>query len=176
MAQDLPFQSIPKAPESISSKHLLIRMIQGVGFRYYWATEGLRKEDLKYRPSKSGQSTGKTLEHIYGLAMVIANTTNNMATLRPPQKVPQEFKLLRSETLAFLKEAADQLLKMNPKEIEALQVIFNRGGEQSKFPLWNLINGPISDAIYHTGQVVSFRRSSGNPIPKGVNVFLGVKN
>jgi hypothetical protein len=39
-----------------------------------------------------------------------------------------------------------------------------------------LINGPITDAIYHTGQVVSFRRTSGNPIPKGVNVFLGVKN
>lgn len=65
---------------------------------------------------------------------------------------------------------------MNPNELEALQVIFDRGGGQTRFPLWNLINGPISDAIYHTGQVVSFRRSSGNPISKGVNVFLGVKN
>jgi hypothetical protein len=84
--------------------------------------------------------------------------------------------MLRSETLAFLKIATEQLKLMNPKELEALEVIFERGGGQVRFPLWNLINGPISDAIYHTGQVVSFRRSSGNPIPKGVNVFLGVKN
>jgi hypothetical protein len=65
---------------------------------------------------------------------------------------------------------------MKLEDLEKANVIFDRGGKQSQFPLWNLINGPISDALYHTGQVVSFRRSSGNPIPKGVNVFLGVKN
>lgn len=176
MAQDLPFQSIPSAPETFSSEHLIIRMIQGLGFRYFWATEGLREVDLEYSPSESGQTCMETLEHIYGLAEVIANSTQNKATVRPPLEVPQKFKMLRSETLAFLKIATEQLKKMNPKELEALEVIFERGGGQVRFPLWNLINGPISDAIYHTGQVVSFRRSSGNPIPKGVNVFLGVKN
>ena len=176
MAQDLPFQSISPAPETFSSEHLIIRMIQGLGFRYFWATEGLREVDLEYSPSESGQTCRETLEHIHGLAEVIANSTQNKATVRPPLEVPRKFKMLRSETLAFLKIATEQLKKMNPNELEALQVIFERGGGQTRFPLWNLINGPISDAIYHTGQVVSFRRSSGNPISKGVNVFLGVKN
>lgn len=79
MSQELPFYSIPPAAEHYTAANSISRMIEGLGFRYYWATEGL-------------------------------------------------------------------------------------------------INGPITDAIYHTGQVVSFRRTSGNPIPKGVNVFLGVKN
>jgi len=39
-----------------------------------------------------------------------------------------------------------------------------------------LLNGPIADALTHVGQVISFRRTSGNPIPKGVNVFMGIKN
>ena len=29
------------------------------------------------------------------------------------------------------------------------------------------------DAIYHTGQIVSFRRTTGNPIDSSVNVFMG---
>jgi hypothetical protein len=41
------------------------------------------------------------------------------------------------------------------------------------FPFWNQINGPISDALWHCGQVVMNRRASGNPLQKGVNVFIG---
>ncbi len=44
-----------------------------------------------------------------------------------------------------------------------------------EYPFWNNINGPIADAIWHVGQVVSFRRSSGNPFPKGVSVLTGKK-
>ncbi len=37
-------------------------------------------------------------------------------------------------------------------------------------------SGPIADALWHTGQIVSFRRSSGNPIPKGVNMLTGERS
>ena len=67
--------------------------------------------------------------------------------------------------------------RLNQLEIwlKNIKIIFLRKSGNYEFPIWNLINGPISDAIYHTGQLVSFRRTSGNPIPKGVNVFLGIK-
>jgi len=65
-------------------------------------------------------------------------------------------------------------LKANPDQnLSELKVIFKRGENESEFPFWNVINGQISDAIYHTGQVVSFRRSSGNPMNPKVNVFSG---
>jgi hypothetical protein len=35
-----------------------------------------------------------------------------------------------------------------------------------------MINGPISDALTHVGQVNSFRRLSGNPVSPA-NVFSG---
>ena len=37
---------------------------------------------------------------------------------------------------------------------------------------WHIINGPIADAFTHVGQINSFRRLSGNPVPKA-NVFTG---
>jgi hypothetical protein len=110
------------------------------------------------------------------LTEVILNTAKGKASLRPAKNIPEDFKTLRSKTLHHLDAAVVLFQSMKLEDLEKAKVLFDRGGKQSQFPLWNLINGPISDALYHTGQVVSFRRSSGNPIPKGVNVFLGVKN
>jgi hypothetical protein len=40
-------------------------------------------------------------------------------------------------------------------------------------PFFNVINEPMSDAIWYAGQIASFRRSSGNPINSNVNHFTG---
>ena len=176
MAQDYPFSSIPPAPKNFSASNSICRMIQGLGFRYHWATEGLRAEDLKYRPSDEAQSTLSTIQHIYSLSKTILNAAKNKVSEGPRPIPPDRLDELRAATLDYLQESAELFLNYNEDELYELNIIFERGGKQSKFPIWNLINGPISDALYHTGQVVSFRRTSGNPISKGVNVFLGVKN
>ena len=59
------FYEIKKFDENYSKKAIVSRFVHSVGFRYYWATEGLRNEDLKYKPSDSGINTRETLEHIY---------------------------------------------------------------------------------------------------------------
>ncbi|MDG2371614.1 MAG: hypothetical protein P8L83_03280 [Flavobacteriaceae bacterium] len=172
----LPFFEIPEAPKEISSSSVTARMIQGVGFRYYWATESLTEKDLLYRPSIDAQSSYETLEHIYSLSLTINNAASSTPNIRPIKEVPKDFVSLRKETLTQLKLASDKFLLAKPDDLEKMKVVFQRKSNQSSFPVWNLINGPISDAIYHTGQIISFRRTSGNPVPKGVNVFLGVKN
>ena len=63
------------------------------------------------------------------------------------------------------------LLLKDQQDFENSKVI--RGKEPYDF--YNLFHGPISDSLYHIGQVVAFRRASGNPIPRGVNHFLGIK-
>lgn len=174
MAQDkLPFESISEASDSYDSGNIIVRMIEGLGYRYYWATKGLTTTDLDYKPSSSGSSTQETLQHIHGLAEVILNVSVNKVSFRPIENQPKGLFELRSETLNSLKQATLNFKNKTPEQLSELNVIFERGGKQSHFPLWNLINGPLSDAIYHTGQVVSFRRSAGNPIQKGVNVFMG---
>ena len=176
MAQDLPFSSIPEPPQDYTATNSIKRMIEGLGFRYYWATEDLKASDLNYRPSEEARNTLETIQHIYGLSTTILNAAKNQASLRPAPKPTSNLKELRVATLDNLEKTAALFDQYADKELEELNIIFERGGRQSKFPLWNLINGPIADALYHTGQLVSFRRASGNPIAKGVNVFLGSKN
>ncbi|MGB1535035.1 MAG: DinB family protein [Flavobacteriaceae bacterium] len=176
MAQALPFSQIPEAPKQLTPSATLLRMVQGLGFRYYWATEGLRKKDLDYRPSRDASSSLETLQHLYGLSKTIAEAVQNIPSKRPDTKAPVTLESLRAETLTFLEQATQLLSQADQESLENMKIVFDREGKQSAFPLWNLINGPISDALYHTGQVVSFRRTSGNPIAKGVNVFLGIKN
>ena len=177
MAQEsLPFSIIPPAPDEVTAASTLARMVQGLGFRYYWATEGLTLKDLNYRPTEEAQSTLETLQHIYGLALVIKNTTENSPNTRPLTGIPDGYEELRKATLTTLSEASEKLIEATKEQVSHMSIIFDRKGKISNFPIWNLMNGPLEDAIYHTGQIVSFRRTAGNPIPKGVNVFLGVKN
>lgn len=174
MAQEQPsLKKIPEAPENASTGNVIARMIQGLGYRYYWASKDLRIEDLSYRPSEDASSSFETLEHIYGLAEVIRNTATSSPSIRPVKSPPKDYFDLRKKTLEYLEQANALFLNKTATEVEQMQVIFQRGTEQYSFPIWNLLNGPLADAIYHTGQVVSFRRTSGNPIQKGVNVFIG---
>ena len=171
----LPFYQIQEAPNEISSTNIMVRMVQGLGFRYHWATQDLTEKDLKYRPSKDAISNFETIKHIYNLSNTIYNSTKNSTNIRSEKKVPTDYRSLRRETLNNLKLTSEAFESFNDEELKNVKIIIQRKSGNYEFPIWNLINGPISDAIYHTGQLVSFRRTSGNPIPKGVNVFLGIK-
>ena len=118
-------------------------------------------------------SAYETLEHIYGLAETINNTSLKKVNYRPYRNTPENFKSIRRETLNHLQLAANRFSDLSFDEISDNEIIFETNDIKTVFPLWNLINGQISDAIYHTGQIVSFRRTTGNPMKKGVNVFIG---
>ena len=45
----IPFHTIPDYPSDFSSGNILGRMVDGLGYRYYWATHDLRDEDLTYK-------------------------------------------------------------------------------------------------------------------------------
>ena len=72
--RELPFAKIPDAPETFNAGGVVSRMVDGLGFRYYWATEGLRPEDLEYRPSEEARTAEETLDHVLGLSEIILNS------------------------------------------------------------------------------------------------------
>ncbi len=172
---DLPYAEIPEYPATYTPGNILGRMVDGLGFRYYWATEGLRAEDLEYRPSEDGRSVSETLDHIFVLAAAIKITANGDVIKRPGPETPEDFTTLRRETLMAIQSASQSFKQMSPEEVGQLQIVFQRGERTSEVPLWNLINGQIADAINHVGQIVAFRRAAGNPIYPGVNVFMGTR-
>ena len=74
-------------------------------------------------------------------------------------------------TLNNLKTAADIL--RTSTDLSQFNIIFENEKGTTEFPFWNQINGPISDALWHCGQIVSFRQSSGNPHNSKASVFTG---
>jgi len=158
---DLPYYQIPDYPETYTAGTVTARMVDGLGFRYYWATESLRPEDLNYKPSESGRSTAETIEHIYGLSKFIRNSV--LENNKDENKAELSFEDKRKQTLINFKIVSDVL--RNTSELFKL--------EDTEVPFWNIINGPIADALWHCGQVVLLRRSSGNPFNSKVSVFSG---
>ena len=169
----LPYYEIPAYPDSFTAETVVARMIDGVGFRYYWATEGLRPEDLAFRPTPEARSSEETLDHILGLSTIIVNAIIQKTNVRSGEETsPLTFEVKRKQTLENLKKASD-ILKSGKNNLENDPIIFKSGENISEFPFWNMLNGPIGDALWHVGQVVTFRRSSGNPFNGKASVFTG---
>ncbi|MDA7558075.1 hypothetical protein N8768_02835 [Flavobacteriaceae bacterium] len=168
--EQLPYMEIPNPSEVYTAGAVVSRMIDGLGFRFYWATEGLRIEDLTFKPSNDARTTAETLNHILELVQMIHNT----ALKKDIDYIQnEELSILekRSITLKMLKTSSD--IFRNAQHLGQFQISFYREGKQSEYPFWNQINGPISDALWHCGQIVSHRRTSGNPFNSKVNVFKG---
>jgi len=166
---DLPFSEIGEYPTDFSQANIISRMIEGLGYRYYWATKSLTENDLNYKSSEDARSTIQIIEHIYSLTMMISSSFEKKEFKF--DSVTYNYDELRTKTLLKLKYIHDEL-RSNP-DFSQLFIKFERGGTKMEFPFWNQINGPISDALWHCGQVVMNRRSSGNPLKAGVNVFVG---
>ncbi len=174
-AQTKPYYyQIPDTPATYTATHVAARLVDGLGFRYFWATEGLTEKDLAFKPSEEARTSRQTLEHIKGLTDVLLNAVNKRPTKPGADPGSLSFTELREATLNNIREASE-ILKKTGSRLEDFDMVFERPNSRSEFPFWNLVNGPISDALWHVGQVVSFRRSSGNPLPAGVNVLQGIK-
>lgn len=167
---ELPYKEIPSYPANYTQSTVISRMIDGLGYRYYWATENLRALDLDFKPDTLARSTFETMEHIYGLSFMILNASKNQVNHRrdPVQMTAND---LRLATLYNLKSASAAMALV--ENLEELNILFEGSTGRKALPFWYVLNGPLADAIYHTGQMVSFRRTSGNPMNPKVNVFIG---
>jgi uncharacterized damage-inducible protein DinB len=171
---DLPYYQIPDYPDSYTAGTVVARMIDGLGFRYYWATEGLRPEDLAYKPSESSRTIDETLDHLYSLSRVVYNSAIkeiNDRTEGVEEVLSYEEK--RKRTLLNFKKASE--IFIDAKDLNEHPVIFKTKTGTYKNPFWNQINGPIEDAVWHCGQIVVLRRAAGNPIDSKVSLFTGVR-
>jgi len=168
--EKLPYYEVPEYSEEFTAGTVAARLVDALGFRFYWSSEGLTEKDLDYKPNEDVRSTGETIDHILDLSYVVVNSTLKQANGKL-DKSEMTYADKRKQALINLKTAAD-ILRVSD-DISQYKIIF---GER-EIPFWNQINGPISDAIWHCGQLASFRRTSGNPINPNVSHFTGtVKN
>jgi hypothetical protein len=172
--EGLPYYEMPAIANKYDAPATVARMIDGLGFRFYWATNQLSYIDLQYRPNSAARSSEETIDHIMNLVWVIRNAVYNKPNIDAMSPTLQlSFYEKRKMILNGLKETSDRL-KSGKVNLDKLQILFvDANGHKVSYPFWYVINGPLSDALWHVGQIVSFRRSSGNPFNGEVNVLEG---
>lgn len=162
MKEELPYYRIPDPPDTISGAYVLVRMVDGLGFRFRWATEGLREDDYTFRPDEQCMSIREQTEHIWGLInWIILSITCDR------KDRPDTIDLIRKSVLEMIVELRKSLLSMNDDELKNARI--------NDHSFWHVINGPVADALTHVGQINMIRRLAGNPTPD-VNVFTGKPN
>ena len=164
---DLPYYKIPESPHACTPHSVLLRIIDSLGFRFYWATEGLEDHEYEFRPSQDSKNMKELLQHIQDLVHTIDVSLGGKKSEINRDLNPSE---IRRETLYTIFESRKKLEKMTGSKLNQC-TLYNRYYDK-EFPIWNVINGPICDVLTHIGQLNSWRRLEGNPV-HGANVFLG---
>ena len=155
-------------PEKLDGTGVLARIVDGLAFRYYWATDGLRPEDFEFRPGPDSMSTLELQKHILHLVFMIKQTVFNADERE--QFGSDDPAALREQALENLRIVREHLEGLTDETIAGHQVLKR---DRSHFPVWNIMNGPLAAALTHVGQINAWRRLNGNPTPPA-NVFAGV--
>ncbi len=173
MSNDLPYFEIPDYPESWAAPNIVARFVDGFGFRFYWATADLAPDDFQFKPSENARSIDETLRHIHSLTAMIEHILAGKSyVLRQPPAEGTAAEI-RAKTLHAIQRISDKLKNDASINFEETPIKFQTSKKDLEYPFWHVLNGLLADAVYHVGQIVSFRRTLGKPMEEGVNVFLG---
>jgi hypothetical protein len=134
-------------------------MLDGLGFRFYWATEGMEEDGFTFSPAPERWSILETVNHIWGLMNWIHGSL-----FEGEQERPSSGAATVGSILEMIRRLRNRFEGMTDSDLKAYRL--------NDRPFWNLINGPIEDAVYHSGQIETLRRIGGFP-PKDPQYFTG---
>jgi len=152
---DIPtfFRTSPPEPAEVSASNAIARLIDGLGYRLYWALCGLTEEECQYTICDGAPSIRDILRHILGLVNWVHRHVYGEQMTRKPSIIDQGI-----DTLLALEKLRQTFLEMTDAELA--------GYKLRNMSFWNYINMPLSDALHHVGQVSILRRGAGNPVVK----------
>ena len=150
------FHSLDYPSDTDATPNQIIkRMIQGLGFRFFHATNNLRPNDYSFSPSDETMTASALCTHLVQLSKMIARLLGCELNLQETDNDEGRRRLC----LKYLEQVCVYL----DQEPSAL-------ADHEQF--WNCFNGPLADALTHVGQLNSWRRLNGNPLGS-VNFFSG---
>ena len=115
-------------------------------------------DDYGFRPAPDCMSIEELVRHVRSLVNWVCLSMGLDRFERG------DISLTRGHILEMIRALREALSSMSDEELKGITI--------DGRPFWHIINGPISDALTHVGQINSFRRLAGNPTPKA-NVFVG---
>jgi hypothetical protein len=159
VSDGIPFRQLDLYPTSVDGPSVIARLLDGLGFRLYWATDGLSAEDYSFAPGIGCQSIGELVRHLWGLINWVHLSVFGQGQGRPEGALAQ-----RIHTLDMLYALREHFAALDDAALEAISI--------DGHPFWHMINGPFADALTHVGQINAFRRLAGNPTPRA-GLFTG---
>ncbi len=159
--ETLPYHTIPEPPAKVTAGTILARLVDGLAFRFRWATERLDETELDFRPGTDSMSLHELCTHIWKL---VVTADRHFGGPEPEKPTPETLPDLRHKTLQRLTSLRERLAQMSADEIQAYQ--------GKNYPFWNMIHGPLADVLSHIGQINGWRRMAGNPRPNA-RMFFG---
>jgi len=144
------YRQLPTHPPETTAANVMVRMFDAIGFRLWWALEGLREEDCDYSPCDGAKSIGEIVTHIWDLMNWISRSYDGQQRTKPMGPL--------IHGAAALEMAYEMRTALLGKSNEALEQMRLRDT-----PFWNFVSAPMADALTHIGQINVLRRAAGNP-------------
>lgn len=144
----LPYNKRPKYPKKITAGIVMAKMVDELGYKYYWATDSLLNDELRYT-FHSGNLPRLLLKGVSQMSENIINSTSENKMKSELKLEEMSFEDLRKNTLFNLKEASSILIK---------------NSDTSFFLNWNLFMKSIAFSDTYCDQIILFRENIGNPI------------
>lgn len=162
-----PYQTLPSPPKDLSEGKILARLVDGIGFRYRVATDGFTQKEIDFCPIEGSMNMMELMQHIYNLITWAGAAFQLDFTKKQSFSGFEDY---RSETLNICQKFSQHLNSLTTEDLEKVSIYLKR--VDTHYPFWFLINGPLADILTHVGQINSWRRISGNPVPK-ISSFTG---
>ena len=157
------FEHLSDIPNTIEARTIMIRLIDGISFRFYQATDLLTESDYVFRPADDCMRLNELLFHIEKLCYWVDNSFR-----KTPISLDfsmKEFPEMRLSILESLEQTKSKLNSISDSDLSMITI--------RKLPFWNMINGPLADILTHVGQINTYRRLNGNPIKSTLSPFTG---
>lgn len=151
------YSCVDHYPENVDAAGVVARLLDGLGFRFFWATHGLEEDDFDFSPKEGSNTLGWMVRHVWGLMNWIHLHAFGSQASRPSSITDQ-----RDHALGLIWTIRSHVAHLTSDELAEIRI--------EGLPFWHMVNGPISDAISHVGQINYVRRMMGKPSP-GANVF-----
>lgn len=150
-----------KPADQFSGAAVIARLVDTIKVRYQIATEGLSENNKTFRATPESMSMLELQKHV--LLLLLWSSKCVEAPIDKKAKA-ESFEDFQRDIISTCNLLRNHLLTLSDEQLSKVTIYLKR--EDTHYPIWYLVNGPLSDAIHHIGQIVTWRRIDGNPIPR----------
>lgn len=158
---------IPHDPSVFNGSSVLQRMVEAILIRYTIAIKDMTDEAKNFRATPESMSMLELQKHILLLILWVSKSLDMDIEIKEKAETFSQFETQIKETTGNLSK---HISLLTDEELSTKTIYLKRS--DTYYSIWYMIHGPLADAIHHIGQIVTWRRISGNPINQ-ISPFTG---